>query len=102
MAILSKQRTPKGYAEYWEFGRIELAPFAKTANITLFGFPDKTFAEEMGAIPMETVEFTVYPDHYDDYFLDGNTLENAYQLVTRSTIEGAVTYDFTESERING
>lgn len=102
MAILSKQRTPKGFAEYWVMGRVDVAPFAKTANVILFGFPDKSFADEMGAIPMDTVEVSVMPDRYDEYFSSGDTVENAYRLFSENVIEGATTYDFRQGESLNG
>lgn len=99
MAIISKQRTPKGYAEYWVVGRVDVDNFSKMATVKLHGFPDKSFADEMGAIPLESVEITVKPDRYHEYFSGGDFIENAYRLFKENIIEGAVTYDFREGKR---
>lgn len=99
MAIVSKQRTPKGYAEYWVVGRIDVDNFSKVATVKLHGFPDKTFADEENAVPLESIEITVYPDRFHEFFSGGDFIKNAYRLFSENLIEGATEYDFRNGER---
>lgn len=100
MAILSKQRTPKGYAEYWVIGRIDIDNFSKVATVKIHGFPDKTFADEENAVPIESVEITVYHDRFNEYFSGGDFIKAAYQIFTENLIEGDVTYDFRKGVKV--
>ena len=103
MAIISMQRTPKGYVEYWVIGRIDIDNFSKVATIKILGFADKTFADELNAVPLESLEITVYPDRFDEYFSGGDFIKNAYRIFQENQIEGLAgqgrSYDFRNAER---
>ena len=103
MAIISKQRTPKGYVEYWVIGRIDIDNFSRVATVKLLGFPDKTFADELNAVPLESLEITIYPDRFDEYFSGGDFIKNAYRIFQENRIEGLTgqgrSYDFRNAER---
>lgn len=68
MALFKTIRTPKGQATYWIMGMIQIDNYSKTAYGRLYGFMDKEHCDEMGSVPILTLDYNIPPDIYPLYF----------------------------------
>lgn len=112
MALIKQYVTPKGSAEYWVVGLVQIDNFNKTAYVRMYGFANKIHANMENPIPIMTLEVNIDPEVYDYYFSreimilpDVTPQTQSYQIFKDFNIDdgkGGI-YNFSDAEdEING
>ena len=94
MALIKHVMTDSGPASFWVVSLLQLDNFGKKAYVKIYGFYDKEHADRQNPRAVHTIEISVDPELYEEYFapdllakIGKSPHEQAYIMLKRSTID---------------
>ena len=68
MALIKHVMTDSGPASFWVVSLLQLDNFGKKAYVKIYGFYDKEHADRQNPRAVHTIEISVDPELYEEYF----------------------------------